>query len=167
MPAVASSVCLCSSDSLGRWCLTHFYPVYCSWPFFFDLYCAAPGIMGLTWRLHIQRIPSKWIIKCNNIAIIIIFQHDKVNKTPWLLGQVIVWLVIEPAFLKTQVCFSTDFSFTRLKSCSEKRNVTRKKVHLFCSGEICSWAAADPEQLLKMNKAGVTPCNKQSKFKFK
>lgn len=37
----------------------------------------------------------------------------------------------------------------------------------FFLGDICFWAAADPEQLLKMNKNNVTPCNLQGKFKFK
>lgn len=70
-------------------------------------------------------------------------------------------------FFEQSLCFSPGFSLTTLKSCSEKRKVSRKKVHLHCSGEICFWAAADPEQLLKMNKVSVTPCNKQGKFKFK
>lgn len=37
----------------------------------------------------------------------------------------------------------------------------------FFSGEICFWAAAVSEQLLKMNKADDTPCNMQGEFKFK
>lgn len=46
-------------------------------------------------------------------------------------------------------------------------SLERMYVYFLFSGEICCWAAADSEQLLKRNKAAVTPCNMQGKFKFK